>query len=285
MALLIPTELVIEIFRHAAAQFVAEDRPTVVHVAQASKMAYKVVAPVLYRTLWITVRNFPAVQRCAALSSFQRICGRVRHLIMFYSDHQREIPLDLFTSVESVTAYREVLERLSPVCSSLRMAHVWTSDLDDARESLPMTLRQNITHLAGDVSYSDSYISNTSLWLNGITQDFTGLTHLAFEVVHLPHEADFVMAAFEALLRVALIDDKLQRVVLRIAGACCAREAELEQVVYQISDARLRIWCDKRPIRNWSDDEELTIEDALHQRDIWTKAVPTSLLVPDIASA
>lgn len=274
----LPTELCMEILQHAAWQFVADDRQTVVHLAQTSTMVYKVVASVLYHTMWITERNIASIQEFADEPSFHRICGLVRNLLVF-DDSQITLEFKFFTLLESVTTFGDTLRILTCDCAELRTARIWSNSFSGATE-MANALQGNLMHLAGDVTRSSEYASDPNFWLPAITKGFTSLTHLAFEVFE-PSWQDKTcdMVAFKMLLRAALSDRRLHCVAVRFAGIYCSRFPELQQVASQVNDPRLHIWCDIRPLLHWDDDEVTAVSDALHGRSIWTEAAPLPMTV------
>ncbi|KAH7106047.1 hypothetical protein BKA62DRAFT_349336 [Auriculariales sp. MPI-PUGE-AT-0066] len=276
----LPTELIIEIMQHAAWQFVADDRPTVVQIAQTSKMAYQVAAPILYRTMFITDKNIHALRDLVDSLLAQRVCSLVRVLVAYRSFKLSPvIPFTLFTGVESIIGHCDFRAPSSSGIVSLREANVTFGHFPQEVANLPPSARRTLTHVMGcGTETQGEYRSDPIGWCNKIMAVLPALTHLAFELVDVEQyfgaNEDFDILIFERVLQTALANKRLEYVAIRIAGNFCFHRAEMELLMRRLKNPRVCIWNDTRPLNNWLAEDEQVVTDAVCGRSVWTKAQP-----------
>ena len=288
----LPVEIVLAILQQATNDFLAEDRMSVVHIAQTSKEVYDLVAPQLFHTLVVlsppeNTRATEPTDTNGINEAARRVCGFVRCLVVGTMSHKLEP--SLLPNVTRIHApLRLIKDLINP--TALRYAQLWwTSSFLQGTQELPKPVQQSLTHICGflpDVSSSSlytDYADDPAAWVTDLIKCLPALTHLALDVLRIIDPGDysddeglteFDVAHFETALRAALAwdDQRLEFVSFRIAGDYVKRWPEFEELVRRIASDRLLVWCDRRPMNSWDQENACVAQDAKALRTIWNEA-------------
>ncbi|KZV91385.1 hypothetical protein EXIGLDRAFT_719351 [Exidia glandulosa HHB12029] len=119
-------------------------------------------------------------------------------------------------------------------------------------------------------------------WVLDILAMVPALTHLAFDLIDLQPDPEgwepYVLYpivqpdGLREALETALSLERIQRVVLDVAGERLQDWPIIIDVMRRLEDPRLSVWRDERPMQTWADEERLSVEDAWAGRDVWTIA-------------
>ncbi|KAH7106038.1 hypothetical protein BKA62DRAFT_826428 [Auriculariales sp. MPI-PUGE-AT-0066] len=282
---LLPTELVVKIVQQAAWKFVADDRSTVIHLAQTSKMVYQLVAPVLYHTAVITSRNIVTLYELITSPETAHLAERVGPLVsvlvfMFAEQedeaNRHDVVLGCFTNVTSFDGAPYFLDYLiyagnSSISKlSIYYCHSFAGGISD----IPEVIQRNLTRLVGIISRAEDCVD-----IPHMLHMLPALSHIGFDLLEVDEDGgmavvqSFNTSAFEQIL-VALHEFKqLRCITIRVAGSFCHRWAEMQQVVHRLKDSRVQMQQDSRERLTWEEENQISISDALHGRTMWTEAV------------
>jgi len=175
----------------------------------------------------------------------------------------------------------------------LRCIHVWSAEFAGTLLAFPVGMRDTVLKACGYFPFFwaghsewQKFTSDAAGWVSSILDNLPALTHLGLILINPrpAHTEDTAVSMFdiEALvisLRTALGYSRVEMVALRVTENYIEhRGAEIENAVQQIHDPRFRLWMDRRPATSWEMWNELSNEDAMNGRDMWTEA---RALLPD----
>ncbi|KAH7106014.1 hypothetical protein BKA62DRAFT_826408 [Auriculariales sp. MPI-PUGE-AT-0066] len=280
----LPTELFFEILQCAAWMFLANDRGTVVALAQTSKTVHDLIAPTLYHTMIITHENRRNIEQLTTSpelqASAERVCRLVRFLVIVTSPNS--VDLKWFTGVHNFSGPSQMITSL-PVTAlaTLKKASLWYKTYVNAVKSLPQKVKETLTHVSGYAWGASDLGHDPDGWCTQIIDTLPALTHIAFEFVDSTDQdvdefsaENLFMGDLERVLLTALSYPRISCIAIRIAGAFLPRSTDVQQLVLRLKEPRLRVWIDERPFPLWSDADLASVHDAHHGRVVWTEAQP-----------
>lgn len=284
----LPTELSVYIIQTAAHQYRFSDRQSVVNLAMSSRAIYDIVCPILYHTLIVTDRNAGQLGSLASNIETHPLAKRLfLHVHSYYNFSQKGQPVDisLLVNVETVEWYLAALEPFT----KLKSVHLRQLNFKDAVSRFARSggLRA-VTHTAGtlpiivnDSTWND-FFADPAAWMQSLLDSLPALTHLG-----LLHEFPwrgyndnsqsyllFDCGAIGTAVRTALRDyPRLRCIVIRTGKLfAAARRTELEKVLRDLHDPRVKVWFDERPVSNHKDFFMLRALDVEEGRSLWTEA-------------
>jgi len=295
MADKLPAELVINIIQLAAESWRFTDRQSVVNLAITSAASYKLVSPILYHTIILTVINaryfteFVMDEGNEVLA--RRVCGHVRALHDFSSELTTKFPAQFFTSLARIHSMGNVIQFIAEENSPCPLRYVSVSSENFgliSSEWLPSHAREVVTHLTGYLpiffseSHWDNFTTNPKGWIGSIVHPLPALTHLALILVGVPGTNDarggvhaFRLTALDQALRELLASSRLKGVALHVCGLHVEqRWDEIEALLRSIDDKRLKVWRDDRQLPSWREHRTWAIEDIMNGKDVWSEARP-----------
>ncbi|KAH7105967.1 hypothetical protein BKA62DRAFT_346644 [Auriculariales sp. MPI-PUGE-AT-0066] len=287
----------IRIIQCAAEQFSADDRRTVINLALSSRLYYKLVAPILYRTMVITESNIDAVrsfmEQPQSKELAKRVCSLVRTLVITFSFEYSDEEFRSFqwlTSVQHLAAPYNTLPAVIAAAKGdckISSINLWYVDYAKGVRGLPDQVKHRLSHISGFVTKTTRYADDPAWWCESTIGQLPALTHIGFELMQVATvtgventSANFDLDAFERLLRAVLTYDRLVCIAIRLAGDYYKRATDFQQLGQRFQDVRLKFWLDPRPLDTWSDDDEVAIADAWHDHTIWTESLPLELSLP-----
>ena len=285
----LPAELVIRVIEQAALdlRFSATHRQSVVHLASTSHTVYSIVAPILYHTLLINGANKARLQSYMFDEHTQapaaRMCSYVR--VLYFAGPRfkfriRSI-LGLFVSLERIYSRGRTIRALCRQVNTSQLRHITVVSASFSYDLLKLDFsdRAHVTHACG---FLPARMQDTPVvWAHEILNALPGMTQLGLVLVNVesPERSELVHLFKVDFLRIviqtALKSDahSLQKVALHVGGRYIERRrGEIEKMVRQINDARVRVWWDERRMYTWDQWHTYEEEDLMEGRDIWTEA-------------
>jgi len=284
----LPMELYVYIMQTAAYEYRFSDRQIVVNLATSCRTVYNIVAPILYHTIIITHNNRSGLQSLATRTETQPLAERI--FLHVRSVHNfgpsGELPVDprLLANIESTNActtdFRFPLAKLK---------NVQIPDVDFRRsvsdQKAPGVLRA-VTHINGllpmfknEPSWP-SFFADPVVWMQSLLDNLPAVTHLGL-AYNYPWRGvgaqvipEFDCKAIGMAVRAALRNKpSLQCLVIRSCGIFAeTRRNDLETVLRDVNDPRVKVWFDMRPQENWVEHCALCISDIKEGRSLWTEA-------------
>ncbi|KZV93782.1 hypothetical protein EXIGLDRAFT_716761 [Exidia glandulosa HHB12029] len=274
----LPVELVLDIFLSAAEISIFEDRPWVVQLALVSHDVYKLVHPVLYRTMVINPQNIDRILLLASdersLHVFHAVrCLAVPHDEIDFTDDAIASVLArprLFTSTVDLCAPFYALKEVlySPdfrprriIISHSPLAYV----LDRPRAAL-----QSVTHIVG--YFPMTFTGPATQWAVDFLSGLPAVTHITFRHLNgvgLNGTRPVDPSILEEPFRTLLESRRIRRLAVHIGGRRLQDLPLLERLEHRLHDPRFCICIDSRPMpRDWEIDC-LDVKDILTGKDIW----------------
>lgn len=305
----LPHELALLVLEHAVNLLLATDRTALVHLAQTSKTVYNIVAPQMYRSIYV-----PS-DRSSDLIEFAREDSPTRTLAERVLIHARSLhmidsnpsgPYDnLFQHLELIESHIEVVIAITTSSghrqgvngrssTTLRSVHL-CFDLCSTIIRLSSSVRAHLTHLCGymiDPEFDNLwriFLADPSDWMAMLLNELPALSHLGlnlyctYMVSKSRIVAAFDLVAFAQSLRTALTtgNGRLVVIAVRVAGLYVTRwdqillELKRVDLVDGVATGRIMAWRDDRG-QDDQDWDEWIMADALAKRSIWTEALPVA---------
>ena len=257
----LPAELVIRVIEQAALdlRFSATHRQSVLHLASTSHTVYSIVAPILYHTLLINranksrVRSFIFDEHPQAAAA--RMCSYVRVLYFASPWFKFRIRFRLFNSLERVYARGRFIQAVLRDANTSHLRHITVVSASFSYDAPKLGFYSHfyVTHACG---FLPARMQDTPVvWAHEILNALPGMTHLGLVLVNVdpPERFDLVSMFKVDFLRIviqaALKSDghSLQQVVLRVGGRYLERRRrDIEEMLRQINDVRVRVWWEER---------------------------------------
>ena len=286
----LPTELVVYIIEIVAHECRFSDRQSVVNLAMCNHTIYDIVAPILYHTLLVGQNNVDLLSAFVSNAETRPNAERMlSHVRSFHNRCPNQTPFNprLLINVEHVTAWSSSLLR-SWTPPKLRSVHLLDTNFLSTLRGLTPDVLRTITHVCGQLPASspnsswDTFFMDPAGWTRSLLERLPAVTHLGM-MHELPSTRDYARstprfdcAAVGTVVRTALQTcPNLQCIAIRTCGIFSAtRRMDLEMVLCDVHDSRVKVWFDMRPMENWDDYRAMGFLDVKEGRNIWTEARP-----------
>ncbi|KAH7094012.1 hypothetical protein BKA62DRAFT_52016 [Auriculariales sp. MPI-PUGE-AT-0066] len=283
----LPVELFAEITEIAAFWYMAEHRATVVALAQVSKQAYTLLAPIMYHDMHITPGNSYAVVELFSPGTMdplgQRVCAHVRVLYVAsgFVHTMNAIRFEYFTALQSYHGPTNLLNHLSVLdrTGHLRYVIIQTIPLTSLmlwEESISQAVKNHVTHFT--VRVPPEFRPDSIAWCQQTLASLPVLTHFGLSVCSnsggfFGLNSNIVLDSFEHTLRAALGYSRLRCVALHIGGLFASRWPDIRKIVCSLRDRRLQVWKDDRhTLEDFLTFEKALVDDFRLGRTIWTES-------------
>ena len=286
----LPIEILCEILRTAAEDFLPRDRQSVLNIALTATVAYGVAMPVLYRTLYAdqdsietALRVFGDGQSASSDGSgilrdppSRRLCPLVRRLYLY---HRHNLPIMDFQklfNLERLLLYHGFLqpEDLEAVPPSVTHVGVLT-------RAVLHFATPSVTHVSYYWENRYGYVSDSSLEsqvLDGLLLRPTAsaVTHIALDLaVELAPPG---VNDLRRTVQVILARPKTKILALHVLGEAAKPDNRrillgmMRQVVRSKEDSRRVVWWfDPRSLNSEVEDIRVCCEEQILGRDVWTE--------------
>jgi len=285
---MLPTELALYIVKTAAHEYRFLDRQCVVNLAMCNHTVYNIVAPILYHTLLVSQNNVDLLSVFASSAETRALAQRMlSHVRSIHNRSSNQIPFNprLLVNFEHVTASSSsFLSSWTP--PKLRSVHLLNANFSSTLRGLTPDVLRTITHVCGHLPARNSswttFFTDPAGWTRSLLERLPAVTHLGL-THYLPRArhydasvALFDCTVIETVVRAALeASSRIQCIAIRTCGLLSAtRRMDLEVVLRDLHDLRIRAWFDMRPMKNWDDYRALGFSDVKEGRNIWTEARP-----------
>ena len=287
---LLPTELFVHIVETTAHEYRFSDRRTVINLAMSCRTVYDIVSPILHHTLIVTDRNAEQLESLISNAETRALAERIlSHVHCFHNRSRIENPFDphLLVNIESVETWSSSIFG-SLAHAQLKRVYTNESNLLEATCQLAPEAMRAVTHVSGflpmfiDDSGWDSFFADPSGWMQSLLKKVPVVTHLGLTHDY-PWKGDYrgsiALYDYEAVgtaIRTALRDrPSLQCIAIRTCGLPVElRRADLETILRNIGDPRVKIWFDMRPQTTWDEHVALRVLDVQEDRSLWSEARP-----------
>ncbi|KAH7094031.1 hypothetical protein BKA62DRAFT_721441 [Auriculariales sp. MPI-PUGE-AT-0066] len=286
----LPNELSSEIIEIASSLFVAKHRATVVALAQASKQTYSLVAPILYRFMLITPKNWGAARAFLYSDETEllakRVCAHVRVLCVWAEkDVYNSTRFSFFTALQSYYGPTDVLVMLSNIAhpNNLRRITLRASEPFTCMATLKQVsqvVKDHITHLTlSCVAPYSLFRLELAAWCRKTFDSFPALTHFGMSITgdinnfYNFSTKSMALRSLEQTLRAALSYSHISCVAVHLSGLFCSLFTDIQRALHSLrQDQRLQIWTDDRPVSEdlvpyW----KIMADDVRRGRDVWAE--------------
>jgi len=288
----LPIELVCEILRTTAEEWLLAHKPTVMNIILTSALGYGAATPVLYRTLYVHTENQRLVLRvfdesesnastgsCNASAILRdpparRLCPLIRRLFLNRNsdlkpeDVKRLVRLERFMSYEDAFWSIDIFEALPLSVTYLAL--------------LQHTESYHITPLMTHISYPFSLGANEREHiLHGLLKSpsASAVTHIALDINESAARRTG-LDRLQSIIRAVLARDKIQMLSLHLFDAALDLNSRpifleaMQQVVTTEEDRRrFAVWDDYRSVAHKA---SVHIEDFVLGENAWTEGQPIS---------
>jgi len=287
----LPTELSVHIMQTAAHVYKFSDRQSVVNLATSCRTVYNIVAPILYHTIIVTPNNWSWLQSLATRTETQPLAERIflhaRSIHNFVPDIELPFGHRLLANIESTNAC--IKDSRFPL-AKLKDVHIPDADFrrSVSDQIAPGVLRA-VTHINGFLPMFKnepswpSFFADPVGWMQSLLDNLPAVTHLG--LVHdypfglwrgspADEIVEFDCKAIGMTVGAALRNKpSLQCIVIRSCGIFAEmRRNDLETILRDVNDPRVKVWFDMRPQTDWVEHRALCISDIKEGRTLWTEA-------------
>jgi len=303
----LPHELALLILEHAVNFLLASDRTSLVHLAQTSKTVYGIVAPQMYRSIYVPNGKASRLLAFADEDSptrtlADRVFIHARSLHMVDFDTSKAFG-KIFQRLEYIESHVEAIDVIATACekrriidgginTTLRSVHL-CCDACATVIKISGPTRMGITHLCGYMvdpqfgSLWDTFLADPSDWMASLMDKLPALTHLGLNLYCVTVTSKVVeafdLSAFAKTIHAALAtrDGCLRVVAVRVAGRYINRWDEILSTLQGVESSgvgtagRIRVWRDDRVQDDW---DECIMSNAAANRTIWTESLPVASL-------
>ena len=283
----LPTELNVYIFQTAAYMYRFSDRQSVVNLAMSCRTVYDIVCPILHHTLIVTDGNAERLASLASTEETRALAERIlRHVRFFVNRCRKGDPFDprLLVNVERVeTVHTKFV--ISSIPAPLKSAYIFDINFLSTVLRLPPDALRTTAYVNGilpvlrDSSDWDIFFADPAAWMRSLLERIPSVTHLG-----LAHELplkraggnmveQYDCAAIGTVIRTALEScPRLQCFAIKTVGIFSeTRRTDLEKVLCEIGDPRIKVWFDMRTVEDWGDHQALCYRDIMEGRSLWTE--------------
>ena len=285
---LLPAELYVYIIQTAAYLYRFSDRQSVVNLAMSCRAVYDIVCPVLHHTLILTRSNTGRLVSLTSDEETHALAERILpHVRCFHNHSAADFPFDprLLVNIECIET------RSWSFINSLVHTHLKTvcsanlDFLETVSHLVPESIR-TVTHMSGllpmfrDNFGWNSFFIDPASWMRSLLENLPAVTHLGLRQdysLEFDYHGSVALYDYEAVgtaIRTALrVRPGLQCIAIRTCGLHAEmRRTDLETVVCDIRDPRVKVWFDMR--EGWGEDFALRIRDITEGRSLWMEARP-----------
>jgi len=286
----LPIEILCEILRTAAEDFLPRDRQSVLNIALTATVAYGVAMPVLYRTLYAdqdsietALRVFGDGQSASSDGSgilrdppSRRLCPLVRRLYLYHGHNLPIMDFQKLVNLERLLLYHGFLqpEDLEAVPPSVTHVGVLT-------RAVFHFATPSVTHVSYYWENRYGYVLDSSLEsqvLDGLLLRPTAsaVTHIALDLaVELAPPG---VNDLRRTVQVILARPKTKILALHVLGEAAKPDNRrillgmMRQVVRSKEDSqRVVWWFDPRSLDSEVEDIRVCCEEQILGRDVWTE--------------